>query len=74
MHTVVSSRNVPPPAVVNGLMIGWLLIVIKCLVAPVVIAYWHIPVHPGWVVVPTLLFAVFVTVLVFAHDWSHEHR
>jgi len=31
------------------------------------IAHWQIPIHPGWVIVPTLIFAALVTFLVLAH-------
>ena len=46
------------------LEIGWLIIVAKCLAVPWVISHWQVPVHPGWVIVPTLVFAVVVTLVV----------
>ncbi len=46
------------------LEIGWLAIVIKCLAVPWVIDRWQVPVHPGWVIVPTILFAALVTLIV----------
>lgn len=49
------------------LEIGWAVIIAKCLAVPWVIARWQIPVHPGWVIVPTVLFAALVTLLVLAH-------
>jgi membrane protein YdbS with pleckstrin-like domain len=49
------------------LEICWVLIIAKCLAVPWVIAHWQIPVHPGWVIVPTLLFAALVTLLVVTH-------
>jgi len=48
------------------LEIGWLVIVVKCLVVPWVITRWQIPVHPGWVIVPTLMYAALVTIVVMA--------
>jgi hypothetical protein len=47
--------------------IGWVLIVAKCLAVPWVITRWRIPINPGWVVVPTLIFAALVTVVVLAY-------
>ena len=49
------------------LEIGWLVIIAKCLAVPWVIARWQIPVNPGWVIVPTLIFAALVTLLVLTH-------
>jgi len=49
------------------LEIGWALIIAKCLAVPWVINHWQIPVHPGWVILPTLMFAALVTYLVLTH-------
>ncbi|MGA2444174.1 MAG: hypothetical protein ABSG50_01955 [Opitutaceae bacterium] len=49
------------------LEIGWAVIIAKCLAVPWMIAHWQIPIHPGWVIVPTLIFAALVTFLVLAH-------
>ena len=48
------------------LEVGWLVIVAKCLAVPWVISHWQIPVHPGWVIVPTLLYAALVAGVVIA--------
>jgi preprotein translocase subunit Sec61beta len=66
------SRTPPPRAVVVGLAVGWIVIVVKCLFVPTVIEHWQIPIRPAWVIVPTLLFAVVVTVLALAHDWTRD--
>lgn len=50
------------------LEIGWVVIVAKCLAVPWVITRWQIPVHPGWVIGPTLIFAVLITLVVLAHS------
>jgi len=50
-----------------ALLIGWPVIIVKCWTVPWIIARWQIPVHAGWVVGPTLLFATLVTLLVMAH-------
>jgi hypothetical protein len=49
------------------LEIGWAVIVAKCLAVPWMITRWQIPVHPGWVIVPTLMFAALVTFLALKH-------
>lgn len=49
------------------LEIGWAVIIAKCLAVPWVINRWQIPVHPGWVIVPTLILAVLVTFLALTH-------
>jgi hypothetical protein len=49
------------------LEIGWIVIIAKCLAVPWVITRWQIPVNPGWVIVPTLIFAALVTLLVLRH-------
>jgi hypothetical protein len=55
----------PPPCRVRlFLEIGWAVIIAKCLTVPWLIARWQIPVHPGWVIVPTLIFAALITFLV----------
>lgn len=64
----------PPRPIVAGLVAGWILIAVKCLLTPWAIAHWQVPVHPGWVIVPTLIFASVVTVLIFRHDWRGEPR
>jgi len=46
------------------LVLGWVLIVAKCLAVPWAIAYWSVPIHAAWVIVPTLVFAGIVTALV----------
>jgi len=52
------------------LEIGWAVIIAKCLAVPWVITRWQIPVHPGWVIVPTLLFAALVTLVILV--WRGE--
>lgn len=52
------------------LEVCWVVIIAKCLAVPWVITRWQIPVHPGWVIVPTLIFGALVTVVVLA--WPRE--
>ena len=70
MQTPVTLPIVVPRRMRMMLEIGWAVIIAKCLAVPWVIAHWQIPVHPGWVIVPTLLFAALVTLVVFA--WREE--
>jgi len=42
------------------------VILVKCLAVPWAIARWQIPIHPGWVIVPTVIFAALVTIVVLA--------
>jgi hypothetical protein len=59
-----------PRAVAITMVVGWVLISIKCFLAPGLMARWQVPVDPGWVIVPTLIIATVATILVFTRDWS----
>lgn len=59
-----------PRKVAIGLIVGWMVIAIKCAFIPYLMARWRAPVDPGWVIVPTLIFALLVSLLVISHDWS----
>ena len=48
-------------AVERLIFAGWLLIVIKCFVIIWAINYWAVPVHPYWIIVPTILMAALGT-------------
>ena len=73
MHELPNHRWGRPPRVVAlWLILGWAVIGAKCAAVPWVFAYWQIPVAAGWVILPTLFFAAFVTALVLFHDWSDE--
>jgi hypothetical protein len=49
--------------------IAWLLILVKCVVVWWAIPHYHVPVHPLWVIGPTVFFAAWVTVL-----WTTHHE
>ena len=49
------------PAVERLILAGWLLIVIKCFAILWAINYWAVPIHPYWIIVPTILMAAFGT-------------
>lgn len=47
----------------------WLAILAKCALVWWAMLRWHVPFHPGWIVGPTLLFALLATGLwLGAHD------
>ena len=61
-----------PRTVLTGLIVGWVIILTKCFLTPWAITHWQVPVHPAWVIVPTLIFASLVTLLVLTHDWKRD--
>jgi uncharacterized RDD family membrane protein YckC len=71
---VASSPPRFPRKVIVGLIVGWILIVAKCAATPYLIARWNVPVAPGWVIVPTLVFATLVSWLVVTHDWKRDEE
>jgi hypothetical protein len=49
--------------------VAWVLVLAKCTVVWWAMTHWHVPMHPGWIVIPTLLFAALATSLwLAAHD------
>lgn len=72
MELAPKSHTRVPRSVVTGVVVGWILIALKCSVLPPLFLRWQIPVHPGWVVVPTLLFGGLVTLLIATHDWQKD--
>lgn len=49
--------------------VAWVLILVKCTVVWWAMIHWHVPMHPAWIVLPTLLFAGLATGLwLAAHD------
>ena len=49
------------PAVERLIVAGWLLIVIKCFVIIWAINHWAVPIHPTWIILPTILMAALCT-------------
>jgi hypothetical protein len=49
--------------------VAWLVIVAKCFVVWWAIPHYHVPVHPLWIIGPTLFFAALVTVI-----WTRHHE
>lgn len=46
----------------------WLLILAKCALVWWAMVRWHVPFHPAWIVLPTLLFAGLATLLWLTAD------
>jgi hypothetical protein len=49
------------------LVVAWLMIVAKCAAVWWVIPHYHVPIHPMWVIGPTVFFAAWVTALWVTH-------
>ncbi len=43
------------------LAIGWLLVLIKCVVVWWACQTYSVPIHPGWIIIPTLIGAALCT-------------
>ena len=56
------------PAVERLIFAGWLLIVVKCFAVIRAINHWAVPVHPYWIIVPTILMAALCTAVYFWRD------
>lgn len=47
--------------------VAWILIALKCVIVSWAIVRWSVPIHPLWVIAPTLLFAGLASVLWLTH-------
>ena len=47
--------------------IAWALIAIKCVLVWWAIGHWNVPIHPLWIVGPTVAFAGLATVVWLTH-------
>ena len=56
------------PAVERLILAGWLLIVVKCFAVIWIINHWAVPVHPYWIIVPTILMAALGTAVYLRRD------
>ena len=64
----VREKRQPSRAVERLILVAWVIIIAKCLVVAWAIEHYAIPVHPGWVVVPTLFMAAICTALYYWKD------
>ncbi len=49
------------------MMVAWVVIAVKCLLVWWAIGHWNVPVHPMWVIAPTVMFAALVTGIWLTH-------
>lgn len=49
--------------------VAWIVILAKCVLVGWAMAHWRVPIHPAWVIVPTLLLAALATAL-----WIAPHE
>lgn len=72
MELAPQSHIQPPRSLITGLVVGWILIALKCSVLPSLFDRWQVPVNAGWVIIPTLIFGAVVTLLIATHDWRRD--
>ncbi len=53
----------PPVRMRWFLAVAWILILAKCVAVWWAIGHWSVPIHPAWIIMPTLLFAALATAL-----------
>lgn len=69
VNSVFHLDEVRQPGWTRRLMLGaWILIVAKCAAIWWAIDHWQVPVHPAWIIVPTLLMAGLATFLWATHE------
>ena len=60
-EVTVTEQVARNPAVERLIFAGWLLIVAKYFVVIWAINHWAVPIHPYWIIVPTILMAALGT-------------
>ncbi len=65
MNTTLKSPTPDRTALV--ITLAWVLILAKCILVTWAINRWSVPIHPGWLVWPTLAFATLATGLWVSH-------
>ncbi|MBX3749795.1 MAG: hypothetical protein KF897_06885 [Opitutaceae bacterium] len=56
-----------PPRVRWFMAIVWAVILVKCVVIWWAMVHWSVPLHPLWIVAPTLVFAATATAIWLTH-------
>ena len=64
MHATLSS---PASRTSWFIAVAWLLIAAKCLLVVWAVNHWQAPIHPGWIVWPTISFGLLATGLWIGH-------
>ena len=71
MATTITTPRVAgsasPQALPRWMAWCWLAVIIKCVLVIIAIEHWSVPVHPLWVIGPTLFFATVATLLYIRH-------
>ena len=47
----------------RALLVGWILIVIKCLLTAWAVSHYHVPIRASWIILPTIAMAAACTVI-----------
>jgi hypothetical protein len=56
------------PRMERVLVIGWVLIVIKCILVAWLVGKYHVPIAPMWVIAPSVAFALLCTWVYLRRD------
>lgn len=56
------------PRMERVLVIGWVLIVIKCVLVAWLVGKYHVPIDPMWVIAPSIAFALLCTWVYLRRD------
>ena len=56
------------PWVERLILIGWLVIVVKCFVVIWAIDHWAVPFSPYWIIIPTILMGALCTAVYYWRD------
>jgi hypothetical protein len=64
----VRARSPRNPRIERIIVGGWVLIVAKAFLLSWLVEKYHLPFHPGWVIIPTVIFALLCTAVYFWRD------
>lgn len=67
-EVTIKERRQSNRAMERLILAGWAVIIVKCFVVAWAIDHYAIPVHSGWVIVPTLFMAAICTALYYWKD------
>lgn len=67
MHLPSLRLNATPAGCRRTVIAAWVLIALKCVLVTWAIDRWQVPIHPAWVIAPTLVFAALATLLWLTH-------
>lgn len=68
IRSVQTRRSARDRKLERQLRIFWAIIVAKCALIWWLMRHYHVPIHPLWVVVPTLMFAALITAVYVWRD------